>query len=190
MNIFFRSSNVLKYKDSQRRYVRFKPLLLGLSNQNNFISTTANDASIDSTLNSICYAYKFSRPNEFIKYFYSKNVEFIYQYSPHLILVPQTYGKLHNIEAYLNDIFNRLDSMQDFNLHFTHYSLITENFPNEELRIFLSFLLKKTYINNTNNIYFDIDEHYLIKTINLYQELAFKIRGVKHDSIKNLLVVV
>lgn len=190
MNIFFRPSNVLTYKDSQRRYVRFKPLLLGLSNQNNFVSATANDASIDSTLNSICSAYKFPRSSEFIKYFYSKNVEFIYQYSPHLILVPQTYGELHHIEFYLNDIFNRLDSTQGFNLHFTHYSLITENFPNEELTIFLSFLLKMTSISNTNNIYFDIDERYLTKAMDLYRELAYKIGGVTHDSIQNLLIAV
>lgn len=188
MNIFFRSSNVVNYKDTQRRYVRFEPILMGLTGKNNFVSATANDVSIDSTLNSICYAYKFDRSVELCK-FHSKNVEFIYQYSPYLILVPQTHGKLHNIESYLSDIFSRLENTEKTNLHFTHYSLITENFPTEELTIFFSFLLNLS-LNSNINIFFDVDKNYLSEAINLYRELSFTICGIKLDSTQNLLILV
>ena len=160
---------------------------MGLTGKNNFVSATANDVSIDSTLNSICYAYKFDRSVELCK-FHSKNVEFIYQYSPYLILVPQTHGKLHNIESYLIDIFSRIENSESSNIHFTHYSLITQNFPLEELTIFLSFLLKKSI--NVNNIFIDIDDLYLIKVIDLYKELTLKIKGIWFNSTQNLLMPV
>jgi hypothetical protein len=158
---------------------------------NNFVSATANDASIDSTLNSIFYAYKFDntvRDAEITKFF-SKNVEFIYQYSPYLILVPQTYGSLDNVESFLSDIFRRLENTENINLHFTHYSLITEKFPAKELTIFFSFLIKKMH-NSHVNIFFDIDKQYLSEAINLYQELTLKIRSVKLSSTQNLLTLV
>lgn len=164
---------------------------MGSLGGNNFISATANDASIDSTLNSICYAYKFDntvRSAEISKFF-SKNVEFIYQYSPCLILVPQTYGGLANIEPYLSHIFSRLESTENTNLHFTHYSLITERFPAKELTIFFSFLIKKMH-NSHVNVFFDIDKQYLSEAINLYQELTLIIRGVKLSSTQNLLTLV
>ena len=86
------------------------------------------------------------------------------------------------------DIFSRIENSESSNIHFTHYSLITQNFPLEELTIFLSFLLKKSI--NVNNIFIDIDDLYLIKVIDLYKELTLKIKGIRFNSTQNLLLPV
>lgn len=190
MNILFRSTKTQKYKDSDRKYLSFEPILSEStdgSNKINYISATANDSSIDSPLNKIIwfYNYDFIKISECLQS--NRGQDLIPYYPPHtkkrlplIILIKQTYGNLtsvyHLIESLIQTV--NVDYVQNpnyklsTNIHFTHYSLIFDRLPHEELKIIFEVLLSKLNTTNISNFYIDIDKDYFEEAINLYKKVS------------------
>lgn len=185
MNILFRKTQTKKYADSDRKYLCFAPIFSKNENtSNNYISITSNDASIDSPLHKITFFYEYDYNKVFDKAFklryYDESIKFCYFPNyPTLILVKQTYGKNEYIQFLIKELLNRIQSQlcESPNIHFTHYSLIFEKLPKEELETIFDVLLKNVKISKINNFYFDIDEDYFDDAIALFQKISGNINA-------------
>lgn len=187
MKISFRSTKTQKYKDSDRKYLCFEPILFEAStnpNELNYISATANDSSIDSPLLKIInyYNYDFTKFSEACWELHKSEYGIHTFYSPiaskrqlpPIILIKQTYGKLSSISYLIESLIVRVNKnyTPSTNVHFTHYSLIFDKFPKEELKIIYEVLLSKHNTTNISNFYIDIDKDYFEEAINLYKNLS------------------
>ena len=193
MNILFRSTKTQKYKDSERKYLSFEPIFsesTGGSNEINYISATANDSSIDSPLLKIIrhYDYDFTKFSEACWELYKSEYGIHTFYSPivskvrlpPIILIKQTYGKLSSvhylieqlIESVNVDYIQNPNYKQSTNIHFTHYSLIFDKLPHEELKIIYEVLLSRMNKTNISNFYIDIDNEFFEEAINLYKDVS------------------
>jgi hypothetical protein len=187
MNILFRSTKTQKYKDSDRKYLSFEPIFSDSTNSSseiNYISATANDSSIDSPLNKIINYYdydfskfsesclRFNRCDDAIFIFYSPTV--LKKRLPPIIFIKQTYGNLDNVAYYIGSLIYRFDQndIHIANIHFTHYSLIFNKLPKDELKIIFEALLSRKMRVNINNFYIDIDKDYFDDAINLYKNVS------------------
>ena len=193
MNILFRATKTQKYSNAERKYLSFEPIFsesTDSSNEINYISATANDSAIDSPLLKIIRHYdydfrKFSdacwelyKSENGIHTFYSPIVS--KRRLPTIILIKQTYGKLtsvhHLIESLIQNV--NVDYVQNpnykpsTNIHFTHYSLIFDKLPHEELKIIFEVLLSKHNTTNISNFYIDIDNEFFEEAINLYKRIS------------------
>jgi len=185
MKISFRSTKTQKYKDSDRKYLSFEPILFEAStnpNELNYISATANDSSIDSPLDKIIrfYKYDFIKISECLQSNRGRDVITYYSDStskkrlPIILLVKQTYGKLECIDYLIRTVIANVNTnyTPSINVHFTHYSLIFDKFPKEELKIIYEVLLSKLNTTNISNFYIDIDKDYFDEAINLYKNVS------------------
>lgn len=187
MNIIFRSTKTQKYKDSDRKYLSFEPILFEAStnpNELNWISATANDSSIDSPLLKIIrhYDYDFRKFSEACWELYKSEYGIHTFYSPivskrqlpPIILIKQTYGKLSSVNYLIEGLIERVnkDYIKSTNVHFTHYSLIFDKLPHEELKIIFKVLLSKHNTTNISNFYIDIDNEFFEEATNLYKNVS------------------
>ena len=187
MNILFRPTKTKKYSDSVRKYLIFEPIFSDSTNSSseiNYISATANDSSIDSPLNEIINYYdydflkfsdaclRFNRGEDATFVFYSPSV--LKKKLPPIIFIKQTYGNLNDIGYFISSLIIRFD--QNYtgiaNIHFTHYSLIFNKLPIDELKIIFGALLNHKIKVNINNFYIDIDKDYFDEAINLYKNVS------------------
>lgn len=187
MNILFRSTKTQKYRDSERKYLSFEPIFSESSNSSNeinYISATANDSSIDSPLLKIIrhYDYDFRKLSDACWELYKSEYGIHTFYSPivskkrlpPIILIKQTYGKLSSVNYLIESLIERVnkDHIQSTNIHFTHYSLIFDKLPYEELKIIFKVLLSKYNTTNISNFYIDIDNEFFEEAINLYKNVS------------------
>jgi hypothetical protein len=187
MNILFRSTKTQKYKDSDRKYLSFEPILFEAStkpNELNYISATANDSSIDSPLLKIInhYDYDFTKFSDACWELYKSEYGIHTFYSaiaskrqlPPIILIKQTYGNLSSVGYLMESLIARVntDYTPSTNIHFTHYSLIFNKLPHEELKIIFEVLLSKHNTTNISNFYIDIDNEFFEEAINLYKSIS------------------
>jgi hypothetical protein len=183
MNIYFRAAKTQKYINSDSKYLSFKPIFPKNSKENFFITATANESAIDSTLHKIINYYEYDFQSIFSEClrFNAKDNDIQIYYPPiipqkklpPIILVKQTYGKLDYI-GYLMysliDIVNK-NFVYPPNIHFTHYSLMLEKMPKDELKIIFEILLSYEK-SNINNFFIDIDDEYFDDAIALFKRVS------------------
>lgn len=184
MNIFFRPTKTKNYSNSDRKYLIFEPISLENSNESFFISATANESTIDSPLHKIInyYEYDFKNILNVCLRFNIYEDEILIYYPPvvpkrklpPLILVKQTYGKLNYINYLMESLINKVNKNYIYspNIHFTHYSLIFDKLPKEELTIIFDILLSYSKKSNINNFYIDIDAEHFEEAIALFKDLS------------------
>ncbi len=184
MNIFFRPTKTKKYINSDAKYLSFEPIFFENLNETIFISATANDSALDSPLHKIInyYKYDFRHIFDTCLRFNAYGEELIIYYPPivpqkklpPLILVKQTYGKLNYIEYLMEGLIDKVNKNYIHlpNIHFTHYSLIFDKLPKEELTIIFNVLLNCSNKSNINNFYIDIDAQFLDEAITLFKTLS------------------
>ena len=153
-------------------------------NELNYISATANDSSIDSPLLKIInyYDYDFSKFSEACWELYKSENGIHTFYStitserqlPPIILIKQTYGKLSSVSHLIESLIGRVNKghIKSTNIHFTHYSLIFDKLPHEELKIIFEVLLSKHNTTNISNFYIDIDNEFFEEAVNLYKNVS------------------
>jgi len=187
MNILFRSTKTQKYNNAERKYLSFEPIFsesTDSSNGINYISATANDSAIDSPLLKIIrhYDYDFRKFSDACWELYKSEYGIHTFYSPivskkrlpPIILIKQTFGKLSSVHYLIEGLINRVNEghIQSTNIHFTHYSLIFDKLPHEELKIIYEVLLSKMNKTNISNFYIDIDNEFFEEAINLYKNVS------------------
>lgn len=187
MNILFRSTKTQKYNNAERKYLSFEPIFSEStdgSNEINYISATANDSAIDSPILKIIrhYDYDFRKFSDACWELYKSEYGIHTFYSPivskkrlpPIILIKQTYGKLSSVHYLIEGLINRVNEghIQSTNIHFTHYSLIFDKLPHEELKIIYEVLLSRMNKTNISNFYIDIDNEFFEEAINLYKNVS------------------
>lgn len=187
MNILFRATKTQKYNNAERKYLSFEPIFSEStdgSNEINYISATANDSAIDSPILKIIrhYDYDFRKFSDACWELYKSEYGIHTFYSPivskkrlpPIILIKQTYGKLSSVHYLIEGLINRVNEghIQSANIHFTHYSLIFDKLPHEELKIIYEVLLSRMNKTNISNFYIDIDNEFFEEAINLYKNVS------------------
>lgn len=101
----------------------------------------------------------------------SGQVVIVNQLKPTLLLVPKTRANM-NVSAVTKDLIDAANALGLKKLNFTHYLLVLNKLPKNEITEILTYLLNPNLVTTLETIYWDIDTRYKAEINSIYEKIA------------------